>query len=191
MQWIYIVLMILLGIVILSVIPMRLNVSMYWNIGYNLGVVAISIWGITVSCFQIEITKSAINIIRSKGKDRALNFEAISQNAVFMNFFLMSIFRYISIREISIFLETGKSNDACFTNILNGFLLQLLYNFYAVLFSIKGDFRSYMSVDGRVDTNKLSLTGTVSIVCCPIVLLFSLVRALFRIKRMVKVYERV
>ena len=191
MQWYYIVLLVLMALLVLSLIPWRIGFSMYINVGQNLGVVAFTLWGVTITCFQLEITESAINIIKRKGKEKQIKFDTLDKDAIFAHYFLVSAFRYIIIRELSIFVEFGKQNDAAFSCLGCGTVLQFLYCFYAVLFGAKGPMCAYMSVDPKVEENKLTFANKITIFCAPIVVLFSILRAIKRVKRTVDIYERI
>ena len=191
MEWYFIVVLVLCILFLLSLIPLKVNFRTYWDILGNLGVVSITIFRVPVYVFQVQITKNAINIIKSKGKEKSVPLSQLHHNAVFTHLFLVAVFRYLVISEVSIFVQSGKKNDATTTALVNGFLLQALYAFYAILSTKKPSFKSYMSVDNVLDKNKFSFSGFIGVWCAPIVLLLSAARAVIRIKRMVNYYERV
>lgn len=183
MEWYYIVLIVLAGLVLLSFVPLKISMRMYWNIGKNLGVVAFSIWGITINCAQIEITDSAIKIIRAKRKERQIQFEALSFGVIFTHHFTQAVFRYLKILEISLYVDASKKNDAMSTALLNGAILQFLYGLYAVLYGLKGHFDAYCGVENDLQENKCSLSNYTSVILAPIVIIVSVVRALLRTKK--------
>jgi len=190
MEWYYIVLIVLAGLLLLIFVPLKISMRMYWNIGKNLGVVAFSIWGVTVNCAQIEITDSAIKIIRAKRKERQIQFEALSFGAIFMHHFTQAVFRYLKIWEFSLYVDASKKNDAMSTALLNGAVLQFLYALYAVLYGLKGNFEAYCGVENNFQENKCSLSNYTSVILAPIVLIVSVVRALLRTKKGIAKYGK-
>ncbi len=190
MEWFYIVLIIILSLVLISLLPFKIGMRMYWNVGKNLGVLSFDIWGITVVCMQIEITQTAINIIRAKKKERQIQLQALSFGAIFMHHFLQAVFRYIVIREISMYVDASKKNDAFTTFLFNGAVLQLLQSIYAVLYGLKGNFISFCSVDNDIQENKCSLSNYMSIMLAPMILIVSAVWALFRTKKGIAKYGK-
>lgn len=190
MEWYFIVLLVLAMLILLGFLPIRVGMNMYWNVGKNLGVLCFSIWGIVVSCMQIEITQTAINIIKSKKQERQIQLQSLSFGAIFLHHLIQAIFRYTIIREVSIFCDISKKQDAFFTALANGIALQILYSCYAVLYGLKGNFRSFVSVNNNILQNKICLADSVSIFVSPAILLVSVVRAFLRTKRGIGKYER-
>lgn len=190
MEWYFWVAIALLGLVILSLLPLKVGMRMYWNVGKNLGVLSIDIWGISVNSMQIEITQTAINIIKSKKKDRQIQLQALSFGAVFAHHFLQAIFRYMSIREVNMFVDLSKKNDAFAAAMMNGVVLQFLYAIFAVLYGLKGNFLTFMSVNNDIGENKCSVTNYASVMLAPVILLVCAVRAFLRTKKGIMKYER-
>lgn len=190
MEWYYIVLIVLAGLCLFGFFPLKISMLMYWNIGKNLGVVAFSIWGITINCAQIEITDSAIKIIRAKKKERQIQFEALSFGVIFMHHFTQAVFRYLKIGEFSIYVDASKKGDAMTTALLNGAVLQFLYGIYAVLYGLKGDFDAYCGVENDFQENKCSVSNYTSVMLAPLILFVSVVRALLRTKKGIAKYGK-
>ncbi len=190
MEWYYIVLIVLASLFLLSILPLKISLRMYWNIGKNLGVMSFTIWGVTISCVQIEITKSAINIIRAKRKERQIQFEALTFGAIFMHHFVQAVFRYLKILEISTFVDASKKDDAMATCLINGAVLQFMYQFYAVLYGLKGNFTALCGVENDFQESKCSLSNYTSVMLAPIILLVCVMRALLRTKKGIAKYGK-
>ncbi len=190
MEWYFWGAIAIVGLVVISLVPVKIGMRMYWNIGKNLGVLAIDVWGIGVSSMQIEITQTAINIIKSKKKDRQIQLQALSFGAIFAHHFLQAVFRYLIIREISLFVDLSKKNDAFATAMMNGVVMQFLYAAFAVLYGLKGNFVTFMSVGNDIGENKCSITNSVSVMLAPAILLVCVVRALLRTKKGIGKYEK-
>lgn len=190
MEWYCIVLTVLASLLLISFLPFKISLRTYWNIGKNMGVVSFAIWGVTISCVQIEITKTAINIIKAKRKERQIQFEALTFGAIFMHHFLQAVFRYLIILEISTFVDTSKKDDAMATCLISGVVLQFMYEIYAVLYGLKGDFRAFCSVGNDFQENKCSLSNYTSVMLAPMILLICVVRALLRTKKGIEKYGK-
>lgn len=190
MVWYFIVMIVLASVIVLSLFPLKITMRTYWNIGKNLGVVSFSIWGVNLYCVQIEITESAINIIRAKRKERQIQFEALTFGAIFIHHFVQAVFRYLKILEISIYTDMSKKNDAMATALINGAIVQLMYCVYAVLYGLKGNFTAYNSVGADFQENKCSLSNYTSVILVPIVLCICVVRALLRTKKGIEKYGK-
>ncbi|MBO5102690.1 MAG: hypothetical protein J6C13_01190 [Clostridia bacterium] len=190
MEWYFVLLIVLAILIVLLILPLFLSCRMYFNVKQNLGVVLISLWGITLSCFQIEFKKTAIKIIKSRGKDKEIQINLIDEKAIFLEHFVNTVFRYIKINEVSVFFEAGKKDDACTSSLINGAFLNFIHCVYSMLFTLKGEFRAYISTDADTTTNTIKLTLFTNIFVTPFMFLISFIRAKLRTKRTVKVYER-
>lgn len=188
MQWYLILVLIMIILLFISFLPLFMSCRIYFNAKQNLGVILISLWGIPISCFQIEIKKTAITIIKRK-KEKQIQLKIIDEKAIFMQNFITCVFRYIKINEISIFVEAGKVNDACFTSLLNGTILNFIFCLYGMLYTLKRDFKAYISADSNTASNELKFATYCSVVVTPIMFIVSYIRAKLRTKRTVKVYE--
>ena len=188
MQWYLIVILISVILLIILVLPLFLSCRIYFNVKQNLGVILLSIWGIPITCFQIEIRKSAITIIKRK-KEKQIQLKIIDEKAIFMENFITCVFRYIKIREISIFVEAGKKDDACATSLINGTILNFIYCLYGMLYTLKRDFKAYISTDSNTTSNEMKFATYASVVVTPLMFVISYIRAKLRTKRTVKVYE--
>ena len=133
MQWYFIVLIVLSIVVFLAVLPIFFSANVYFNVKENLGVVLITLWGITISCFQVQVQKTAITIIKRKGKDKEVPIKLIDENMIFADYFTKTIFRFIIIRQISIFFTIGKQNDAFVPSVVGGTILEILYGMFGAL----------------------------------------------------------
>lgn len=190
MQWYFIVLIVLLILVVIAVLPIFFSANIYFNAKENLGVVLITLWGITSSCFQLQLQKTAITIIKRKGKEKEVPIKLIDEKMIFGELFLKSIFRFIIINQISVFFTVGKENDAFFPSIIGGTVLDFLYCVFGALYTKKGEILTYIDVETLTDVNQLKLTAKTNLLITPIVILAGYLRAKRLTKRMVKLYER-
>lgn len=190
MEWFYIVLIIVTILLLISFIPFKIGMRMYWNVGKNLGVLSFDVWGINILSMQIEITQKAINIIRTKKKERQIQIQALNFGAIFMHHFVQTVFRYLIICEISMYIDLSKKGDAFTTCIANGVAMQFLNAMYVVLYGLKGNFNSFCSVNTDIQENKCSLSNRISVMMAPLILLISAVRAFLRTKRGISKYGK-
>ncbi len=174
----------------LALLPIKMGLKMYWNLGKNLGVVCLEIWGLAILSVQIEITETAINIIRAKRKERQIQLQALSFGAVFVHHFVNTVFRYINVREISIFTDIAKRGDAFFTSIINGIILQFLQGFYAIILGLKGNLTAYCSVNMEFGEDKASVSDYICVKLAPIILVVCVVRAFLRTKKGIAKYGK-
>lgn len=190
MQWYLIVLIVLSIVVFLAVLPIFFSANVYFNVKENLGVVLITLWGITISCFQVQVQKTAITIIKRKGKDKEVPIKLIDENMIFADYFTKTIFRFIIIRQISIFFTIGKQNDAFVPSVVGGTILEMLYGMFGALFTKKGEIPTYIDVETMTDENQLKLTAKINLLITPLIILAGYLRAKRLTKRTVKLYEK-
>ena len=190
MQWYFIVLIVLSIVVFLAVLPIFFSANVYFNVKENLGVVLITLWGITISCFQVQVQKTAITIIKRKGKDKEVPIKLIDENMIFADYFTKTIFRFIIIRQISIFFTIGKQNDAFVPSVVGGTILEMLYGMFGALFTKKGEIPTYIDVETMTDENQLKLTAKINLLITPLIILAGYLRAKRLTKRTVKLYEK-
>lgn len=190
MQWYFIVLIVLSIVVFLAVLPIFFSANVYFNVKENLGVVLITLWGITISCFQVQVQKTAITIIKRKGKDKEVPIKLIDENMIFADYFTKTIFRFIIIRQISIFFTIGKQNDAFVPSVVGGTILEMLYGMFGALFTKKGEIPTYIDVETMNDENQLKLTAKINLLITPLIILAGYLRAKRLTKRTVKLYEK-
>ena len=190
MQWYLIVLIVFLIVVFLAVLPIFFSANVYFNVKENLGVVLITLWGITISCFQVQVQKTAITIIKRKGKDKEVPIKLIDENMIFADYFTKTIFRFIIIRQISIFFTIGKQNDAFVPSVVGGTILEMLYGMFGALFTKKGEIPTYIDVETMTDENQLKLTAKINLLITPLIILAGYLRAKRLTKRTVKLYEK-
>ncbi len=190
MQWYFIVLIVLSIVVFLAVLPIFFSANVYFNVKENLGVVLITLWGITISCFQVQVQKTAITIIKRKGKDKEVPIKLIDENMIFADYFTKMIFRFIIIRQISIFFTIGKQNDAFVPSVVGGTILEMLYGMFGALFTKKGEIPTYIDVETMTDENQLKLTAKINLLITPLIILAGYLRAKRLTKRTVKLYEK-
>ena len=190
MQWYFIVLIVLSIVVFWAVLPIFFSANVYFNVKENLGVVLITLWGITISCFQVQVQKTAITIIKRKGKDKEVPIKLIDENMIFADYFTKTIFRFIIIRQISIFFTIGKQNDAFVPSVVGGTILEMLYGMFGALFTKKGEIPTYIDVETMTDKNQLKLTAKINLLITPLIILAGYLRAKRLTKRTVKLYEK-
>ncbi len=173
----------------IAFIPWRVGFKMFVSVKDNLGVVMLSIFGVKIICFQVEIVDTTINIIKHKGKERQIEIKSLDKSALIFHYFLLAVYRYIAIRELSLFVDFGKRADPKLTYLVCGGANSVLYSFYAGLFSTKGVARAYFGAEPE-EEDKLAISSDITIMCAPVILLKSMLGAIKKVKRMVKVYER-
>lgn len=177
-------------LILLLMLPFVFSIRLYFNIKQNLGVIAISVFKIPILCVQVSIHELAIDIIRSKGKKKQIQIRLIDKYSIFLNHFLNTLFRYFKISEFSLFCDVGCINDAYKSSMLAGFFQNLIYSLYAMLYTVKKEFKAYSSTDLTTETNELKIALYLRFRVSLFIVLVSLIRAKFRTNRTVKVYER-
>ena len=191
MEWYYIVLLIFAIIIFILCLPMWWQARVYINAITNLGVIAISIFGIPIICFQIELQNQTINIIRIKKEDKQVPINIIDKGAIFANYFIERTLNLMWILQFSIFFGAGITNDAFKPALLNGAFLILANTITGWLFTKRGEFPCYLGLDSDSAKDELKVSGYISLVVMPISIIISLIVALYRTKKVVKNYERI
>ena len=191
MEWVFIVLIVLAVITILLVFPIFFSVSIYINAKENMGVVMLTLWGLTVMCFQIKLKKTAITIIKRKGKEKEIPINPIDKKVLFMEYFAKSIFKYIIITNITVFFTVGKTNDAFVPSMVGGTVLELLYGLLGVLYTKKGDIPAFVGIETLTDEDALKILNKSSIVFNLFIIMAGLIRAKRLTKRWLYIYERI
>ena len=190
MQAIFTLIIIAGAVVLLLLLPIFFNVSMYVNALENMGVVMLSAFGITLLCFQVKLNKTMLTIIKRKGKEKDIPLNPIDKRALFFEYFLKCIFRYTIFRHITLFLSIGRENDATATALGCGAGIAGVNSILAYLLTKKGTVHGYASVEPKFDRDTLTLLTKTSIVFNLFIILASLIRAKRLTKRWLYVYER-
>ena len=191
MELVFVVLIVLAVITILLVFPLFFSASIYINAKENMGVVLLTLWGLTVMCFQIKLKKAAITIIKRKGKEKEIPINPIDKKVLFMEYFAKSIFKYIMITHITVFFTVGKTNDAFVPSMVGGTVLELLYSLLAVLYTKKGDIPAFVGIETQTDTDVLKVLHKSSIIFNLFIIVAGLIRAKRLTKRWLYIYERI
>ncbi len=190
MQWYYVVLIVLSVVTFLLLLPIFFGANVYFNMKENLGVVMLTFWGIPIICFQVQVKKAVIMIIKRKGKEKEVPIKLIDPQMIFGEFFVKSIFKFLIIRQINVFVTVGKENDAFVPSMIGGSVLDFLYAVLGVLFTKKGEIKTYIDVETDTTENQLKATLKTNVVITPLVIIAGLCRARRLTKRMVRLYER-
>ena len=191
MELVFVVLIVLAVITVLLVFPIFFSTSIYINAKENMGVVLLTLWGLTVMCFQIKLKKAAITIIKRKGKEKEIPINPIDKKVLFMEYFAKSIFKYIMITHITVFFTVGKTNDAFVPSMVGGTVLELLYSLLAVLYTKKGDIPAFVGIETQTDTDALKVLHKSSIIFNLFIIVAGLIRAKRLTKRWLYIYERI
>ncbi len=191
MDWYIYGLIIIMVIAFLSCLPIFCQVRFYVNALHNLGAVSFSIFGIRLVCFQLELHPDSINIIRWRKKDKEIPLSSIDKGAIFLQFFLQKVLNWTSIRQFSIFFGVGKENDAFLPNMAGGIFLTIMSALVAYLFNLRGEFPCYLGVDSDCEHSEIKISGYISFALVPLSLIFSVLSALCKTKKVVNVYERI
>lgn len=190
MQWYFIVLIVLASLAILMLLPLFMSANLYLNIKENLGVVVLTLWGIPLICFQVRLQKTAITIIKRRGEEKQVPLKIYDPKVVFFEYFAKVIFRYIIIRNLSVFLTVAKKNDAFVSSLAGGVFLNTMYCFLAGIYTKKGEIPAYIGVNTQSDEDEFKVVFHTSVVLNLLIILAGAIRAKRLTKRWFKVYER-
>ncbi len=190
MQWYYVVLIVLGIITFLLLLPIFFGGNIYFNMKENLGVVMLTFWGVPVVCFQIQVKKAVITIIKRKGKEKEVPIKLIDTQMIFGEFFVKSIFNFLIIQEINVFMTVGKENDAFISNMIGGGVLDFLYAVLSVLFTKKGEIKTYIDVETLTTENQIKATLKAKVIINLLIIIAGLCRAKRLTKKVVRLYER-
>ncbi len=171
-----IILFVLAILLILLFMPIFVQLRVYFNAVKNLGVVAVSVFGIKLICVQIEFNKDKINVMSLK-KDRQLSIDPSNQQVQFMNNVMYQLFLRIKIVKLAVFCDVGKQQDAFLPAMLKGGVEMLFYVLLSFCYTKKGVFDTV--VGGKMSSQKDELVVSVylHIVFNIFVITLSLVRA--------------
>ena len=175
---------------LLLLLPIFFSVSIYINALENTGVVLLSAFGITLVCFRVKLNKTALTIIRRKGKEKDIPLNPIDKHALFFEYFIKCMLRYTIFRHITLFLSLGRKNDATATALMCGIGVSAVDSIFAALLTKKGAVRGYASVEPEFNCDTFSGIGKTSVVFNLLIILSSLIRAKRLTKRWLYVYER-
>lgn len=150
----------------------------------------VTLWGLPLICFQVKLQKTAITIIKRRGKEKQVPLRVYDPNVIFAEYIAKAIFRFIIITDISVFLTVAKRDNAFVPSIAGGAFLNTMYALFAVLYTKKGEIPAYIGVDTESDKDDLKLLVHGGIVITPIVILAGALRARKLTKRWFKWYER-
>ncbi len=167
---------ILLILLLVLFAPIFVQVRFYFNALQNLGAVAISVFGIKISCVQIEFDKDKINVISLK-KDKQLSLDPNDQKVQFTNKLMYQLFLRIKIIKLTLFCDVGKVQDAFLPAMIKGGIDILLYTFLSYCYTKKSTFETV--VGGQISSQKdeLVLSAYLHVVFNVLTIILSLVRA--------------
>ena len=147
MEWYWILSIVLGSIVMLTLIPFWIQMRLYVNIEYNIAAVSISVFGVSVVCFQAELNELGIKIMRNKGKDKEIKFSAIDDSAIMLQQMLHKSMRMISVQKLELYYDVGKQGDAYKTSMYGGVVNTITNIMIAWLYTKRGIFPAYIGID--------------------------------------------
>ena len=190
MQWYIIVILVLFVLLFLSILPLCFNARTYINLRENLGAVSLNLFGLPILCFQFKLNKTAITIIKRKGKDKDIPLSIIDKDVIFAEYFIKSIFSFVYIRQVSLFFMIGKDNDAFLPAMAGGFFNSFVSALLAFLYTKKSLFPAFVGLETASNKNELKFAAEIRVIFSLMIILIGYIRAKNLTKRWLKVYER-
>ncbi|MBR7091501.1 MAG: hypothetical protein IKC79_03535 [Clostridia bacterium] len=190
MEWYWILSIVLGSIVVLTLIPFWIQMRLYVNIEYNIAAVSISVFGVSVVCFQAELNELGIKIMRNKGKDKEIKFSAIDESAIMLQQMLHKSMRMISVQKLELYYDVGKQGDAYKTSMYGGVVNTITNIMIAWLYTKRGIFPAYIGIDENTKEDKMAVSMYLSVVVMPIVIILAFVLAKIKTKKVVALYAR-
>ena len=190
MEWYWIVSIVLGGILLIMILPIWIQLRMYINVEYNIGAIAISVFGIKVICFQAELSELGIKIMRSKKDDKEIKFSVVDESVIFIKNMLHKTLRMISINRLEMYYDVGKQNDAFKTSMRAGSVIVLSNIILSWLYTKRGIFPASINTEEDVKEDKLTMSAYTSIVVMPLTIVYAYILAKLKTKKVVKIYER-
>lgn len=174
----------------MALVPFWIQMRLYINIEQNIGAVSISVFGIKLVCFQVELSELGIKIIRSKKEDKEIKFSVIDESAIFLEQMIHKSLRMISIIKMEMYYDVGKENDAFHSSMRGGVILGLSNMALSWLYTKRGIFPAYIGVDESTAEDKLTISMYISVVVMPLVIIYAYILSKTKTKKVVKLYER-
>ncbi|MBR4271015.1 MAG: hypothetical protein IKQ31_05035 [Clostridia bacterium] len=177
-------------LILITLLPIFINVEAYINVLANVGVVTMSMWGIRIKCIQFELSKEMITIIKKRGKSRQIKLNLFDPHLIFVRYLIKSLFAMMILKHVRLYVDVGSTNNALFASLLGGGVYAMLDCAFAILKTRKNNADLLFDVVPHSEDNENKISGSVSVIVCPILLIYSLIRAKVLQKRWFKIYER-
>ncbi|MBQ7602605.1 MAG: hypothetical protein IJU58_00460 [Clostridia bacterium] len=175
-----IIIILILIVLLLLILPIFVQIRVYVNVYQNVGVVALSIFGIKILCSQAEFVNGKINILGPK-KDKTI--DTTSANVRLFNKFAYYLLLKIKITRLAIFCDVGKENDAFLPCILRAGFDTFISIFLGILYTKKGIFETI--VDGKLNSqnDKFTLSIYTGAIFNILMIIVAFVQAKNKLKR--------
>ncbi len=175
-------------ILVLTLLPVFIRVEIYLNILSDVGVIALSVWGIRLRCIQLKLSKEVISVIKKNDKQIRLNL--FDPHLIFMRYLLKSMFTIIILRYIRLYVDVGNTDNSFFASLIGGGIYAVLESVFAIIKTRKNSAELLFDVVPHSEENEGKICGCVSVVISPILMIYSLIRAKVLQKRWFRMYER-
>lgn len=180
-------LIVILIFALITLLPIFVQIRLYINALNNIGVIAISVFGIKIICHQLEISGGKINIIGKK-KDRQIDPNSV--DVKFVNKFVYYLVLKIKITNLAIFFDVSKQSDAFLPCVLRGLTQSLIGMVLGILYTKKGVFNTSVGGDVKWDRDKVVLSMYVGMVFNLAMIITALIQAKIKTKRTGEVYAK-
>ena len=180
-------LIVILIFALIMLLPIFVQIRLYINALNNIGVIAISVFGIKIICLQLEISGGKINIIGKK-KDRQIDPNSV--DVKFVNKFVYYLVLKIKITNLAIFFDVSKQSDAFLPCVLRGLTQSLIGMVLGILYTKKGVFNTSVGGDVKWDRDKVVLSMYVGMVFNLAMIITALIQAKIKTKRRAEVYAK-
>ena len=169
-------------IFVLLLLPIFVNIKLYFNVLENLGVLRVGVFGFSLIKWRIKFNKKTINILTNK-KQKNIPLDFKDEKIRLLNKVFYRLFLCVAILRFELNFESGKKNDAFTPSILCGLFNSVVGALLGFCYTKKGVFCSKISSNSFSNKDKLCVFSNTSFVFNVALILFCVISAKLKQKK--------